>query len=113
MENLTKENFWNEMMQKYPLATKQFCDWIDEYKKQNNWNKLFNQGYNSFTGPIPAPKYHDLPLAMQTGIAIEFMQEHKAMIWNGDTRLQHMDIRSELEIALSFINEELATDDVL
>ena len=40
-EILTKENFWNEMIQKYPKAMKIFCDWIDEYKKEVKWNDLF------------------------------------------------------------------------
>ena len=29
LTNLTKENFWNELSQKYPKGMKVFCDWID------------------------------------------------------------------------------------
>lgn len=41
MENLNKENFWDELYKKYPKGMKVFCDWIDEYKKQNNWDEFF------------------------------------------------------------------------
>ena len=85
MKNLTKENFWNEMHQKYPEQMKRFCAWIDKYKARVNWNILFNhqlygkQYKHSKTSmkQIPAPKYHDLPLAMQMGIFMEFCGEYK------------------------------------
>lgn len=87
METLTKENFWNEMEQKYPKAMKHFNEWIDSYKKKNNWEILFNAGWyagiaTSYTKEgIPynyfnkhqTPKYHELPIAMQFGIFIEYM----------------------------------------
>lgn len=58
MENLNKANFFNEMQIKYPRAMKKFCDWIDEYKRVNNWDKMFRNGI----------KYHDLTIDMQMGI---------------------------------------------
>ena len=77
-EGLTKENFWNEMMEKYPEQMKSFCKYIDDYKESNDWQALFNDGYiygchpKTPTDPImkttKAPKFHDLPLAMQMGI---------------------------------------------
>ena len=76
LENLTKENFWNDLQAKYPKGMKVFCDWIDEYKKANDWNMLFNSDseYQNAAGKnAPAPKYHDLPLSMQMGIWIEFV----------------------------------------
>ena len=68
MENLNKENFWNELFTKYPKGVQVFCDWIDEYKKRNHWDRLFNGGYE-----MESPKFHDLPIAMQKGILIEFI----------------------------------------
>lgn len=64
-DTLTKENFWNGMMEKYPKATKEFCQWIDEYKKEVAWDVLFSttDGF---------PKFHDIPHAMQQGIWIAF-----------------------------------------
>jgi hypothetical protein len=62
---LTKKNFWNEMMEKYPKSTKSFFDWIDEYKKEVDWVNLFNEHLNV--------KFHDIPYAMQQGIWICFV----------------------------------------
>lgn len=74
-ENLTKENFWNGIKEKYPKASKEFCDWVDAYKEENNWDSLFNSDYvPAFQEPTcPAPKYHDLPIAMQFGIFVQFV----------------------------------------
>lgn len=62
---MTKEYCWDELMDKYPLGMKNFCSWIDKYKKQVNWDQVF-----AFDG---APKYHELPGAMQLGIFIEYV----------------------------------------
>lgn len=75
MENLNKENFWNEAYEAFPTATKVFCDWIDKWKKDNHWNKLFNSDSNwqDKNGKnAKAPKFHDLPLEMQIGIWLAF-----------------------------------------
>lgn len=77
LENLTKENFWNDLQERYPEKMKEFCDWIDEYKKENNWNSLFKPlpGYTGGAVGFKYPKYHDLPFAMQVGIFIQFVDE--------------------------------------
>lgn len=31
---LTKENCFNELQRMWPNAMKEFCDWVDEYKKR-------------------------------------------------------------------------------
>lgn len=72
MESLTKENFWNELNNAYPEQMKEFCAWIDEYKKRVDWDGLFNGLKGPFTS---SPKYHDLPIAMQLGIFWEFSME--------------------------------------
>jgi hypothetical protein len=76
METLTKENFWNEMEQKYPKAMAHFKEWVDNYKSEHYWNVLFN--HISTDRVVPkgfdcAPKYHELPIAMQFGIFTEYM----------------------------------------
>jgi hypothetical protein len=82
-QTLTKENFFNEMGEKFPKSMKKFCSWIDEYKKEIGWNGLFNDHYHQSNiqragnGEIShidysAPKYHDLPYAMQYGIWIQY-----------------------------------------
>lgn len=55
-----------------------FCDWVDEYKRKNAWNLLFNNGgkvnYNKGEHNV---KYHHLPIAMQIGMFAEFMFDVK------------------------------------
>jgi len=81
MESLTKENFWDEMEQKYPKAMAHFKEWIDEYKNadKGRYYTLFNAGITSHldsdtkqTVKTRAPKYHELPIAMQFGIFLEW-----------------------------------------
>lgn len=74
-ETLTKENFWDEMMSKYPMAMKVFCNWIDEYKEAVNWNRIF--GANEDTMQLHSSKYkfHEIPYAMQQGIWIAFVND--------------------------------------
>lgn len=62
MENLNKENFWNELMALYPNEVKHFCNWIDQYKKENDWNVIVHS----------ALKFHHIPLSMQLGILLEY-----------------------------------------
>lgn len=80
MEELTKENFWNEMEQKYPIAMEKFKVWIDKYKLDNDWNNLFGkhdlyteEEYPYRTTFSQTPKFHELPTAMQYGIFYEFV----------------------------------------
>ena len=80
---LSKEKFWNEIEQKYSAQFNHFAAWIDEYKKKVDWEKLFNGdiGYedtrrNGFGHTITvAPKFHQLPDAMQIGIFIQYVIE--------------------------------------
>lgn len=84
---MTKENFFNDLGAKFPEAMKLFKTWIDQYKQDNNWQDLFN-GWESFE----APKYHDLPLAMQAGIFIQFAQETE---WTGSKYEHTMELDRE------------------
>lgn len=75
---LTKENFFNAIQEMNPEGMKKFCDWIDEYKQKVCWSNLFR----AHAVPIPdsgyrLPKYHELPIAMQIGIFIQFMDEKR------------------------------------
>jgi len=79
MKKLSKAEFWNPLYEKYPQAVQVFCDWIDDYKKRVQWDDLFKEHLlpsknDPYVGETRTPKYHDLPLAMQVGIYIEFMQ---------------------------------------
>ena len=74
-ESLTKENFWNEIETKYPNAFKIFADWIDEYKKEVKWNYFFGAGHKNYNDFHGAPKFHDIPHAMQLGIWLAFIKD--------------------------------------
>jgi len=63
LTNLNKENFFNILYERYPLAMQEFCDWIDQYKIDCNWSEIFGDKI----------KYHHLPIAMQIGIWVEFI----------------------------------------
>lgn len=62
MDNLNKENYWNEMQAKYPEAMQIFLDWIDKYKVKVGWANLFHHGI----------KFHDLPFEFQNGVLARF-----------------------------------------
>lgn len=72
--DLTPENFWTEMKTHYPKAVTAFGRWIDQYKVDNDWDKLFKEiaTVDGLFSYIPAPKYHQLPWAIQFGIWLEF-----------------------------------------
>lgn len=82
VKSLTKENFWNELFQKYPGEMEVFCQWIDSYKKSVAWEHLLGSSI----------KYHDLPIAFQIGIFIQFtleVQHHETFL--NDQCIESMD----------------------
>jgi hypothetical protein len=78
---LSLENFWNKLYEKYPEAAEEWCDWIDQYKDETNLKVLFNERIikapvNGFDDlEIIAPKVHQLPIALQVGIFMQFLSE--------------------------------------
>lgn len=68
---LTKENFFNELMEKYSIVMHKFCKFIDKWKQENEWDKLFN----------PNIKFHDLPIQMQMCVMAEFCEVEDG-IWD-------------------------------
>lgn len=90
-ENLTRENFWDALYAQYPKGVNVFCEWVDEYKKKYNWDTLFKGDIRSIavtgtsvTCEYDTLKYHDLPLAMQIGIWIEFVCDRGGCAWEID-----------------------------
>lgn len=65
MDNLGKENFWNEIHERFPNVVDLFCRWIDDYKKEVEWTRLFATGI----------KFHDIPYELQMGIMNRFFIE--------------------------------------
>lgn len=72
MESLTKENFWDALEKECPDSVKEFCTWIDEYKKKNNWDDLFNKNYRMEGMKFRGVKFHDIPIEMQSGILMKY-----------------------------------------
>lgn len=65
MEKLTKENFFDELQAKHPLAMAGFYKWIDGYKIRVSWGLMFQ----------PSIKFHDLPFEMQEGVIMKWARE--------------------------------------
>jgi len=116
-ETLTKENFWNQLYEKYPDGLKVFTDWIDQYKKAVNWNRMFNDGYSKIVIVNPggkvnyvprlteSPKFHDIPYAMQLGIWIEFQNDYHKEMWSPE--LLGFDLKHDIEEQISSIQKSI------
>lgn len=92
MEGLNKENFWNEIETLYPDAFKLFSAWIDKYKEEVGWNKLFNSDseYQNVEGKnAPAPKFHELPFEFQKGVLARFDIECLTGIQTGRGKVRY------------------------
>lgn len=98
---LTKENFWNEIMNQYPNATKCFCDWIDEYKKAANWSQLFNESCHA----AGKPKFHDIPYDMQVGIWIKFATDKLNELFEQPEYEYSGDLEEDIKTVFSEIND--------
>lgn len=98
-ESLTKENFWNEIIQQYPNASKLFLEWINEYKKESDWNRILGSKV----------KFHDLPYAMQVGIWLEYLCNRGGCQFEIEDFFQ-FDLRTDIEETFKNLLEEEATD---
>lgn len=76
VHNLTKENFFDDLRTKCPLAVEDFCKWIDNYKVLVGWDKIFQ--CNAGTGQVL--KLHELPLELQTGVIGRYIVERMALV---------------------------------
>jgi len=101
IEQLTKENFWNEAKVKWPHSVAHFCWWIDNWKKMNHWKTLQLPIRKDLQ--VELPKYHDLPAAMQLGVYMQYLTELKVYTYlnlNWPT-----DFRRLAELTLAYINQ--------
>lgn len=76
---ILKEKYWDGWREKYPEAVDAFCKWIDMYKAAIGWNQLFNSDSNWQDGDgknAPAPKFHQIPVALQWGIFLQFISDY-------------------------------------
>lgn len=88
MENLNKANFWNDLHAKYPEAVDLFCKWIDKYKAEIGWDRLFANGQYFFEPDDSGDhridtKFHDIPFEMQNGILARFDIECNNGVFSG------------------------------
>lgn len=114
--NLTQE-FWSKLAEKYAGEISVFRNWIDEYKKRIGWEKLFHPQFNfvivkasGLSAPeFIAPKFHDLPDAMQAGLFMQYVLETKgahrySIVF--DTEQMHLGEKSSSSSTFSEIIEE-------
>lgn len=109
--NLNKEDFWNEMSEKYPKAVKDFCDWIDEFKVLVFWNDLFNSNsdYQDYNGKnAPAPKYHEVPIFIQYGVWLEYLSHKGVVSMSIDTEDLFLSLRNEITEFLQETESQLS-----
>lgn len=59
---LTKENYFDEVTKKFPIAMNKFHGFIDQFKEIAEWEELFKYGI----------KFHNIPFLLQRGILLEF-----------------------------------------
>jgi len=91
---LNKQSFWNEVLNANPKAAELFLRFIDKYKVDNDWYQLFNAHTTFIKSHYPGgdnkieiftPKYHELPVAMQLGIFMEFLHQYSVEYEGTDT----------------------------
>lgn len=116
-EKLTKENFWDELYVAFPKATQVFCEWVDQYKAMVGWKRLFNEGYvlnKDYNigfmvdpGKTMAPKFHDMPYAMQMGIWIAFVKDRGGCGWEIEDMFTY-DLRQDIGLYLGQLETDIA-----
>lgn len=80
----TKEMFWSPLEASNPEGLKKFYLWIDDYKRKNSWQQLFNYGSPHYSNQgWHNPKFHELPSAMQFGIFLQFVSETTPLAFAG------------------------------
>lgn len=106
MENVlpsfTKQNFFDEMMAKYPAGVKVFRDWLTEYKTRPDSYQVFHPCCSTHPDN---PDFHDLPGAMQVGIWIQFIMERGACSWEIEDLLDY-DWKEDMAATFRMIEEE-------
>lgn len=76
MIRMTKAEFWLPLEVKYPLQMADFRRWIDEYKRREKWSRFFRYEHAVDGTELHAPKFHDLPNALQLGMFIQYTVEN-------------------------------------
>jgi hypothetical protein len=102
-QNLNLENFFDRVKVKYPNTMQQFCDWIDKYKKEVNWDKLFGNDID----PVRLVynehkiKFHHLPIEMQMGILYRWAGE---TLYGNSSEIEEIEFDELSELVESCMN---------
>lgn len=117
-DTLRKENFWNEMMVRFPKAMILFCNWIDAYKKQVGWEELFNGGAawrkKHVYGEIArSPKFHEMPYEMQQGIWICFVNNTLHRFFEQPEYDYQFDLAEDIKEVFGEIENLIDEDDLV
>jgi len=116
MKNLNKLNYFTPTWHaRFTLAAPFFCKWVDQYKEEVSWEKLFNHIYGS---DLPAPKFHDIPFELQYGILKRFFRLFKIdvnleIIWwvlNKENKKKMFKVKqdfTELDVAFKIAERKL------
>lgn len=75
MENLNKENFFNEMQLKYPRAMNHFYIWLEKYKQKVGWFRLFRPLTSGGAKGFSYVNLEHLPHEMQIGIFMRYASD--------------------------------------
>ncbi len=98
-KKLTYHEFWEPLENAYPEACKVLYEWLENYREQVNWKKMFSvtmwsikhnramgaedyETHNRHEIATHLYDFHDLPIAMQIGIFIEFVDNTTGGTWN-------------------------------
>lgn len=116
-DNLDKEHFFDRMNELYPDASEHFAHWLDGYKKEVEWDRLFNDNcvsaYDLHTLPdepvrmprkMHAPGFHQMPFEMQAGIIARYRLEQGGA--GADYENIAMIFRKEFESCLAMLQRE-------
>lgn len=84
-DELTLNDFWRPLKEKYPDALEHYCTWIDKLKEDVYWKLIFATGNYPKKEPreygakteTRQPKAHELPAFLQIGIFLLYVSEHE------------------------------------
>lgn len=98
---LTKE-FWDQLSLSCPKTMQRFRDFVDQFKKDCEFDKLFlnDRSHRPFGEPLI--KFHDLPDLMQIGLVMCFTGD---VVREWEFYIQEHSRIKTIQYAFSFIEE--------
>lgn len=96
---LTKE-FWDQLALSCPKTMQRFRDFVDQFKKDCEFDKLFLNDRNHRPFGEPLIKFHDLPDLMQIGLIILFTRD---VVFKWDNYLQEHDLAKCIQLSFHFM----------